>query len=137
MKLAMTVLASVLLTVALLPAAWAQSQAQQPQPADPTAHSPATPPQGSTPPTFPSGQSSQSGDDKSAASSSSDSAKTFMGTVALTKGDYVLRSGDKEYKLDDQAQATKFKDRKVKVTGTLEKQDNTIHVDRIEEAPES
>ena len=56
----------------------------------------------------------------------------------MSRGDVcLLRNGDHEYKLDDQAQATKFKDRKVKVAGTLEKQDNTIHVDRIEEAPES
>jgi hypothetical protein len=135
MKLAMTVLASVLLTVALLPAAWAQSQAQQPQPADPTAHSPATPPQGSTPPTFPSGQSSQSGDDKSATSSSSDSAKTFMGTVTLTKGDYVLRSGDKEYKLDDQTKAKQFVGKDVKVLGSLDRQNNQIHVESIDVAP--
>jgi hypothetical protein len=135
MKRVTSIVATILLTAALLPSAWAQSQAQQPQPADPTAHAPATPPQGSTPPTFPSDESSRSSDDKSASSSSSDSAKTFMGTVALSKGDYVLRSGDKEYKLDDQGKAKQFAGKDVKILGSLDRQNNQIHIESIDISP--
>jgi hypothetical protein len=58
-----------------------------------------------------------------------------MGTVALTKGDYVLRSGDKEYKLDDQTKAKQFVGKDVKVLGSLDRQNNQIHVESIDVAP--
>jgi hypothetical protein len=132
MKPVMSVLSAMLLTVVLLASARAQSQAQQPSPVDPTAQSPATPPQGSTPPTFPSDQSK---DDKSAASNTSDSAKTFMGSVALSKDEYVLRSGDKEYKLDDQSKAKQYVGKDVKVLGSLDRHSNRIHIQSIDIAP--
>jgi uncharacterized protein YdeI (BOF family) len=132
MKRMLSVLATMLLTTAFLPLALAQSQSQQPHPVDPTAQSPATPPQGSTPPTFP---SDQSRDDKSASSNSSDSAKTFMGNIVQRKGDYVLRSGDKEYKLDDQSKAKQYVGKDVKVLGTLDRQSNQIRVESIDISP--
>jgi hypothetical protein len=131
MKRILSVLGSMFLATALLPLAFGQSQSQQSHPVDPTAQSPATPPQGSTPPTFP----TQSGEDKSAASTSKDSAKTFMGTVILSKGDYILRSGDKEYKLDDQSKAKQYAGKDVKVLGELDRHDNQIHVESIDVAP--
>lgn len=131
MKRVSSVLITMVVTTALLPWAFGQSQSQQPNPVDPTAQSPSTPPQGSTPPTFP----TQSGEDKSAASASKDSAKTFMGTVILSKGDYVLRSGDKEYKLDDQSKAKQYAGKDVKVLGSLDRQSNEIHVQSIDIAP--
>ena len=131
MKRVLSVLGSMFLAAALLPLAFGQSQSQQPHPVDPTAQAPATPPQGSTPPTFP----TQSGEDKSTASTSKDSAKTFMGTVILSKGDYVLRSGDKEYKLDDQGKAKEYAGKDVKVLGSLDRQKNQIKVESIDIAP--
>lgn len=122
---------SIFLATALLSLAFGQSQSQQPHPVDPTAQAPATPPQGSTPPTFP----TQPGEDKSAASASKDSAKTFMGTIILSKGDYVLRSGDKEYKLDDQNKAKEYAGKDVKVLGSLDRHENRIHVEAIDIAP--
>ena len=122
---------SIFLATALLSFAFGQSQSQQPHPVDPTAHAPATPPQGSTPPTFP----TQTGEDKSAASASKDSAKTFMGTIILSKGDYVLRSGDKEYKLDDQNKAKEYAGKDVKVLGSLDRHENRIHVEAIDISP--
>ena len=132
MKREISVLGIMLLTAALSTMAWAQSQSQQPHPVDPTAQAPATPPQGSTPPTFP---SDQSGSDKSASTSSSDSAKTFMGSIVERKGDYVLRSGDKEYKLDDQGKAKEFAGKDVKVLGSLDRDKNEIRVQSIDIAP--
>jgi hypothetical protein len=131
MKQLLNVLGSVLLATALAPFAFGQSQSQQPHPVDPTAQAPATPPQGSTPPTFP----TQTGEDKSAASASQGSAKTFMGTIIQSKGDYVLRSGDKEYKLDDQSKAKEYAGKDVKVLGRLDRQNNQIHVESIDTAP--
>ncbi len=120
-----------ILAAALSSFALGQSQSQQPHPVDPTAQAPATPPQGSTPPTFPPG----SAEDKSQSSTSKDSAKTFMGTIALSKGDYVLRSGDREYKLDDQGKAKEFAGKDVKVLGSLDRDKNEIHVESIETSP--
>jgi uncharacterized protein YdeI (BOF family) len=132
MKRMLSVLATMLLTTALLPLALGQSQSQQPHPVDPTAQSPATPPQGSTPPTFP---SDQSADDKSASSNSSESAKTFMGNIVQRNGDYVLRSGYKEYKLDDQSKANEYVGKDVKILGTLDRQSNEIKVQSIDISP--
>lgn len=122
-------------------------QSQQAQPPDPTGQAP-TSPAPTTPPTFPpntgqspEGQSPNAKDSASSSSSASrsvqDDADSFTGTIMNQSQSYVLRNGDHDYKLDDQAQAIKFKGRKVKVTGSLEKQSNTIHVNKIEEAPES
>jgi hypothetical protein len=131
MKRMLSVLGFLFLATALLPLAFGQSQSQQPHPVDPTAQAPATPPQGSTPPTFP----TESGEDKAAASHSKDLDRTFMGTVVLSKGDYVLRSGDKEYKLDDQGKAKQFAGKDVKVLGSLDRQNNKIHIESIDIAP--
>lgn len=58
-----------------------------------------------------------------------------MGTIALSKGDYVLRSGDREYKLDDQGKAKEFAGKDVKVLGSLDRDKNEIHVESIETSP--
>jgi Protein of unknown function (DUF5818) len=131
MKRVLSVLGSMFLATALLPLAFGQSQSQQPNPVDPTAQAPATPPTGSTPPTFP----TESGADKAAASHSKDLDRTFMGTIIQSKGDYVLRSGDKEYKLDDQGKAKHYVGKDVKVLGSLDRQNDKIHVESIDIAP--
>jgi Protein of unknown function (DUF5818) len=146
-------------TLLLVAAGWGQSQSQQPQPMDPTAQQPATSPQ-TTPPTFPQstkpgeqqpdpqqpasqspatqdqGQSSpstQSSD--STAASTAGQARTFMGTVLKSGDGFILRAGDKQYKLDDQDRAKQFEGKDVKVMGKLDAQSNTIQVQSIESGP--
>lgn len=109
---------------------------QTSQPIDPTQQAPATPPQQSTPPTFPP-TAKQPPDEHqpNAAETSQDRDRTFMGTIILSQGSYLLRAGDKEYKLDDQSKAKQYAGTDVKVLGSLEKQNNLIHVQTIEIHP--
>jgi hypothetical protein len=141
-----------ILLLGLLPVAWAQSQSQQPSPPDPTAQAPASQAP-TTPPTFPEGtkqspeQPSTSAPDHSstqhpetsgsttASSSATQGSRTFVGQIILSNNSYKLRSGDEEYKLDDQSKAKEYAGKDVKVTGDLDRQNKTIHVDRIEVAP--
>ncbi|HEY1272511.1 MAG TPA: DUF5818 domain-containing protein [Terriglobales bacterium] len=120
-----------------------QSSNQVPQ--DPGSQVP--PPQ-STPPTFPQSKpgkqqpdpqqpSAQPETQSPAAASNSDqnSARTFTGTIVHTQDNYVLKSGDKEFKLDDQSKVKSFDGKDVKVTGTLDQDKNLIHVQSIEAQP--
>ena len=64
-------------------------------------------------------------------------AQIFVGKIAKSKGDLVLRDdAGTSYKLDNADQATEFVGKSVKVTGTLDAATNTIHVTNIE-APSS
>jgi len=143
MKKAALIASTILLTGALM--AWGQSQSQQPSPADPTAHAPASSAP-ATPPTFPSSQSGSQTEqspathpENSGSTTSSPAAsqgsRTFEGQIILNNNSYLLRSGDQEYKLDDQGKAKKYAGKDVKVTGNLDRQNKTIHVDSIEVAP--
>jgi hypothetical protein len=58
-----------------------------------------------------------------------------MGNIVQRKGDYVLRSGDKEYKLDDQRKAKQYVGKDVKILGTLDRQSNEIKVQSIDVSP--
>jgi hypothetical protein len=58
-----------------------------------------------------------------------------MGNIVQRKGDYVLRSGDKEYKLDDQSKAKEYVGKDVKILGTLDRQSNEIKVKSIDISP--
>jgi uncharacterized protein DUF5818 len=61
----------------------------------------------------------------------------FVGKIAKSKGDLVLRDdAGTSYKLDNADQAKDFVGKSVKVTGTLDSGTNTIHVTNIE-APSS
>ncbi|HEX9110618.1 MAG TPA: DUF5818 domain-containing protein [Terriglobales bacterium] len=61
----------------------------------------------------------------------------FVGKIAKSKGDLVLRDdAGTSYKLDNADQAKEFVGKSVKVTGTLDAATNTIHVTNIE-APSS
>jgi hypothetical protein len=117
-------------------------QAQQAQPPDPTGQAP-TSPAPTTPPTFPPNAKQQPevpspGNGSSTTTNRESSATdTFSGTIVSSKNSYILRNGDHEYKLDDQNQAAKHKDQKVKITGNLDRENNTIHVEKIEDSPES
>jgi uncharacterized protein YdeI (BOF family) len=65
-----------------------------------------------------------------------ESIQTFLGTI-LKNGDRFVLSDDARkiwYELDDQQAVSKFIDKKVKVTGTLDTTKNLIRVQSIEEA---
>ena len=117
-------------------------QGQQAQPPDPTGQAPTTPAP-STPPTFPPNAKQQpevpspSVGNSAATSRDSVETDTFSGTIVNQKNSYLLRNGDHEYKLDDQKAAAKHRDQKVKITGSLDRKTNTIHVEKIEDSPES
>ena len=70
-------------------------------------------------------------------SNQSQPTQMFMGKIAKSKGDLVLKgNGGISYKLDNTDQAKQWVGKKVKVTGTLDTATNTIHVVNIE-APAS
>jgi len=128
MKVCIGVFAAIVLTMALASMSLAQTAPAQPQ--DPTAQSPASPAPAS--PTSPSAKRSPDEGQKPSEGESSAPApdtkiRPFMG----------IRAGDLKYKLDDQNEARRYEGRSVKVTGSLEKQSNTIHVQKIEASPSS
>jgi hypothetical protein len=86
-------------------------QGQQPGSQDPTAQQPSM------------GQQSAQGQ----------TTQIFVGKIAKSKGDLVLRDdAGTAYKLDNADQAKQFVGKSVKVTGTLDSATNTIHVANIE-----
>ncbi len=134
------ILAVALFAGCLLTAAFAQGGAPS-QPTDPTAQSPAAPQ--TTPPTFPAPDAKQAPDAEptptptptaDAASATTDSTKTFSGSISRQHGSYVLKTGNDSFKLDDQSKAKEYKGKNVQVTGSLDKSTNTIHVEKIEAA---
>jgi hypothetical protein len=62
-------------------------------------------------------------------------AKTFSGTVVKNGDRFILSdAGTKiSYVLDDAQKVSQFEGKKVKVRGTVDTADNTIHVETIEE----
>jgi uncharacterized protein YdeI (BOF family) len=61
--------------------------------------------------------------------------QTFTGTITKAGDSYVLRdSSGTVYKLDDSSKAQSFEGKQVKVTGKLDTDSKTIHVDSIEGA---
>jgi len=62
--------------------------------------------------------------------------RAFTGTIAKNGDKYVVREDTSQtlFDLDDQTSAGKFAGRKVKVTGTLDAVNNTIHIQTIEQA---
>jgi Protein of unknown function (DUF5818) len=61
-------------------------------------------------------------------------AKVFSGRIVQENGQLVLKDtvANVSYNLDDQAKAKRYTGKQVKVTGQLELNSNTIHVDSIE-----
>jgi uncharacterized protein DUF5818 len=133
MKVCIGVFAIIALTMATASLSFAQTAPAQPQ--DPTAQAPSSPasPSAKRPPDE--GQKPSEGE--SSVPASNGKIRPFMGTVVHENGGYFLRAGDLEYKLDDQSEARRYEGRSVKVTGSLEKQSNTIHVQKIEASPSS
>ena len=133
MKVCIGVFAAIVLTMALASISFAQTAPAQPQ--DPTAQAPSSPasPSAKRPPD----EAQKPSEGESSAPTPSIKIRPFMGTVVHENGGYFLRAGDLEYKLDDQSAARRYEGRSVKVTGSLEKQSNTIHVQKIEASPSS
>ena len=121
--------------VGMVTLVFSQGGGQPTQPPDPTAQSPATAAP-STPATFPSPDPKQQ---HGAAPSTATLQKPrpFMGTIVRQKDGYVLRAGDLEYRVDDQSKARRFAGRNVKIMGTFDKTNNTIHMQTIETSPSS
>jgi hypothetical protein len=63
-------------------------------------------------------------------------AQIFGGRIMKSNGRYVLKdsSGKTAYMLDDQVKAKHYQGRIVVVTGTMDQDSNTIHVQKIEAA---
>jgi hypothetical protein len=60
-------------------------------------------------------------------------AESFTGTVSKDENNFVLKvSETTSYKLDNQQQVQMYEGQRVRVTGTLDRSINLIHVDRIE-----
>ena len=61
--------------------------------------------------------------------------KTFTGTVAKQGDLYILtdKADKTNYQLDDPKKVSEYEGKKVKVTGTLDAENLTIHVNTIEE----
>jgi hypothetical protein len=131
-----------ILVIALSISALGQGTTQPTQPTDPTAQTP-TGPIPSTPPTFPTpevkGGAPNTKPTTATTGSGSQQGKLrpFLGTIVQSQEGYALRSGDLEYRLDDQSQAKEYEGKSVKVTGSLDKKNNKIQVKRIELAPTS
>jgi hypothetical protein len=117
---------SALCTVALLAGSLPNLAAQgtQPsQPVDPTAQAPATPAP-TTPPTFPTSEAKAHPD-----------RRVYTGTIVKSGDAYLLKSGSEKYLLDSQKKARNYKGKDVEVTGTLDKENNLVHVEKIKVSP--
>jgi hypothetical protein len=58
-----------------------------------------------------------------------------MGTIVKDGDAYVLKAGNEKYLLDSRKKAKNYKGKDVKITGTLDKTKNLIHVEKIEASP--
>ena len=125
MKKHVGALCSLALLAVSLPNLFAQGS-QPSQPVDPTAQAPATPAP-ATPPTFPTSEAKPQPDRADE--------RVYMGTIVKEGDAYVLQTGNEKYLLDSQKKAKKYKGKDVKITGTLDKAKNLIHVEKIKPSP--
>jgi hypothetical protein len=103
----------------MVPAAFGQgtpSQSQAPA-QSPTIHEPSQNPSTNNPP--------------SSDSSSSEALHSFVGSIVKNGDKYMLHTGGADYQLDDQAQASKFEGKDVKVTGQVDRSADAIRVQSI------
>jgi hypothetical protein len=108
-----------------LPSLFAQG-GQPSQPIDPTAQAPATPAP-ATPPTFPTS--------KAEAQPDRQDVRVYIGTIVKDGDAYVLKAGNEKYLLNSPKKAKNYKGKNVQITGTLEKETNLIHVEKIKVSP--
>ncbi|MBV9341531.1 MAG: hypothetical protein JO159_11660 [Acidobacteria bacterium] len=60
-------------------------------------------------------------------------AETFVGTIAKEADSFVLKVSDTtSYKLDNSRQVQEFEGQRVRVVGSLDREINLIHVDKVE-----
>jgi uncharacterized protein YdeI (BOF family) len=107
--------------IVMLPAAFGQgtpSQSQEPSTQTPSAQQPS--------------QSPSTGNPSSSASG--EALHSFVGSIVKNGDKYMLHTGGTDYQLDDQAQASKFEGKDVKVTGQVDRESDTIRVQSIEPA---
>lgn len=131
----LNVLAGLVLATLLVPAG-AQTSPTQPQ--DPTQKAPAStaPTPQAAPPSARHSDEQTTPETTGSGVSTSAGRKTrsrpFMGRIVLENNGYMLKAGDLEYKLDDQDKVRDFNGKNVKVLGNLDRQSNTIHIEKIE-----
>jgi hypothetical protein len=119
----------VLLAGTLAPAARAQQGDQDPAPTAPRkSDSAAVPAQN---------QASQNQNDAqmpASGAATTEEARSFTGTIVKENGDVVLKDPVTKviYKLDDAAKAKPYLGKRVKITGKLDMDSNTIRVESIE-----
>lgn len=99
----------------------------------PVIQEPQTQPSPSQTPSQPSQAPSQAQPDQSTPNQDSAKSTTFTGTIMKNGEQWVLRdSSGNVYKLDDSSRAQAFEGKTVKVTGRLDADSKTIHVDTIQ-----
>lgn len=82
------------------------------------------------------GSSPNQGQPNQSQPSSDMAVQTFGGRILKSNGRYMLKdfSGKAAYMLDDQVKAKHYQGKIVVVTGTMNQDSNTIHVEKIEAA---
>ncbi len=125
MKKHVGALCTLALLAGSLPSLFAQGS-QPSQPVDPTAQAPATPAP-ATPPTFPTSEAKPRPDQPEV--------RVYMGTIVKDGDAYFLKAGNEKYLLDSQKKAKNYKGKDVKITGTLDKVKNLIHIEKIKPSP--
>jgi uncharacterized protein DUF5818 len=58
-----------------------------------------------------------------------------LGTIVKDGHAYILKSGNEKYLLDGQKNAKNYNGKDVQITGTLDKDNNLIHVEKIKVSP--
>jgi hypothetical protein len=96
------------------------------QPIDPTAQAPATQAP-ATPPTFPTSKGTAQRDRRDV--------RVYVGAIVKDGDAYVLKAANEKYLLDNQKKAKNYEGKDVKITGTLDKDKNLIHVKDIKASP--
>jgi hypothetical protein len=121
----MGALSTLVLLAVSLPNLFAQGN-QPSRQEDPTAQAPATRAP-ATPPTFPTSEAKHQSDRPDV--------RVYMGAIVQSGDSCILKAGNQQYLLDNQKKARRYKGKDVKITGTLDKAKNLIHVEKIDQSP--
>ena len=122
MKNSLSMLATLALAAALLPAAFAQQdQSTQPSSNQTQSQPGSDQPQSQTTPS-------------PGASADTQTQNSFSGTVVKVGKHYVFKTDKMTYQLDDETKAKQFEGKQVNVSGTLDKSTSMIRVTDIQPA---
>jgi Protein of unknown function (DUF5818) len=111
--------------------AWSEMQKPQPVPQRPEPLPPPDTQPGEQP--SPEDKSPTSAQQQVEPETQQHTVQSITGTVVKVAGRYVLETGDNlAYQLDDQDKARQYEGKRVKVTGTLDRNTGVIHVTSIE-----